>query len=56
MWAELFLDNRDNLIEELDFYITELQKYRTAIYENDGKTLRDLLQEGRERKKEVDGR
>ena len=56
MWAELFLDNRDNLLKELDFYIAELQKYRDAIAENDGETLRRLLEEGRQRKQEVDGR
>ena len=32
------------------------KKYRKAISNNDEETLRALLQEGRQRKKEVDGR
>ncbi len=55
MWAELFLENRENLLEELDFYIGSLSSYRDAIAEQDEETLRALLDEGRKRKKEIDG-
>lgn len=56
MWAELFLENGDNLIKELDFLIDRLGEYRKAIDENDYDTLVRILDEGRMRKKEIDGR
>lgn len=55
MWAELFLDNRENMLYELDTYIKNLQSYRNAIKNNDMDTLVALLDEGRKRKEEVDG-
>ncbi len=55
MWAELFLNNRDNVLSELDFYIDSLTKYRNAIANCDESTLIALLDEGRRRKEEVDG-
>lgn len=55
MWSELFLENGDNLLQELDFYIDSLTQYRDAIAKNDRDTLRALLDEGRNRKKEIDG-
>ncbi len=53
MWAELFLENKDYLIGEIDTLIDELQKYRNAMAENDRNTLCDLLAEGKKRKEEV---
>ena len=55
MWAELFLENRDNLIFELDTYIESLSAYREAIAKGDENTLIHLLDEGKKRKEEVDG-
>ena len=55
MWTELFLDNRDDLIFELDHIIGELEKYKAALEAGDGETLKALLKEGREIKEEVDG-
>lgn len=55
MWAELFLSNRDNILTELDIYIESLQKYQSAIKNNDEKMLISLLDEGKQRKEEVDG-
>ncbi len=56
MWTELFLENGDNLVRELDFIIASLEKYKKAIENSDGQTLTALLEEGRLRKKEIDGR
>lgn len=56
MWTELFLENGDNLINELDFLIDELGKYRAAIARKNAPELERLLDEGRIRKKEIDGR
>ena len=55
MWAELFLNNRDNVLSELDFYIASLQQYRDAVKEQDMDRLVQLLDEGRKRKEQVDG-
>lgn len=54
MWTELFLDNKDNLIFELDNIISELQKYSDALKEDDAVTLCRLLKEGKEMKLKAD--
>ena len=55
MWAELFLENQDYVLEELDFYIQSLCAYRESIANRDISTLVTLLEEGKRRKEEVDG-
>lgn len=55
MWAELFLSNRENILQELSTYIDSLKAYQDAITENDEDTLIRLLDEGRRKKEEVDG-
>ena len=55
MWADLFINNKDNLLRELDFLISSLSKYRDALDEEDFPALRDLLLEGKKAKEEVDG-
>lgn len=55
MWAELFLENKENLIFELDTYIESLSAYRKALAEEDEEALISLLEEGKKRKEEVDG-
>ena len=56
MWSELFLENRDHMLRELDGLMDCLMQYRAAIAENDGEALTQLLEEGKKRKEEVDGR
>ena len=55
MWAELFLENRDNVLFELDYYIDSLRQYQQAIRDKDMEKLVGLLDEGKKRKEEVDG-
>ena len=55
MWAELFLENKENVLFELDYYINSLNKYRDAISAEDRDILVSLLEEGKRRKEEVDG-
>lgn len=55
MWAELFLANKENILKELDVYIHSLCQYRDAIVREDEAQLVQLLEDGRRRKKEVDG-
>lgn len=56
MWAELFLENQDNLLKEIDCLIDNLNEYRNAIADKDQKRLIRILDEGRKIKAEVDGR
>lgn len=55
MWAELFAENKENILFELDYYINSLTAYRDAIASNDLQLLTQLLEEGKKRKEEVDG-
>lgn len=55
MWTELFLENRANLLFELDTYIQSLTQYRDALANQDEDTLYRLLDDGKKRKEEVDG-
>lgn len=55
MWAELFLENREYVLKELDTLLTALAAYRDAVARADQDTLTALLTEGKRRKEEVDG-
>lgn len=55
MWAELFIENKEALLFELDCLQASLQKYRDALAAEDFEALRALLDEGRRIKEEVDG-
>lgn len=55
MWAELFLSNREHVINELTFYMESLEQYKAALMNQDEEKLIALLDEGRKRKEEVDG-
>ena len=55
MWTELFLENGENLIKEIDTLTDNLKKYRDAISRGDRDALCALLDEGRRIKEEIDG-
>ena len=55
MWAELFLSNKENILNELSLYINNLQQYQIALQNEDEAYLIKLLDDGRKRKEEVDG-
>lgn len=55
MWTELFLENREPLLYELDTIIQSLTQYREALANGDGERLEQLLEEGKRRKEAVDG-
>ena len=54
MWTELFLDNRDSLLTEVDGIIRRLTEYRDALSEGNRDMLFRLLREGRECKEGID--
>ena len=55
MWTELFLENKEPLLYELDHIIASLSEYKVAIENDDANTLRQLLKDGRLAKEKVDG-
>ena len=56
MWAELFLENKENLLFELNCLSSSLAAYKEALEKDDKEALVRLLEEGTKRKEEVDGR
>ena len=54
MWTELFLENKEHLLSELDLLIASLAEYRDAIVADDAETLCRLLRDGRIAKEETE--
>ncbi len=54
MWTELFLENKENLITEIDGLIDNLSKYKTSLQNNDADELKELLKNGRILKEEIE--
>lgn len=55
MWTDLLMENGDNLVRELDCFMSSLQEYRDAIAGKDSEKLCRLLADGRKIKEKVDG-
>lgn len=55
MWTELFLENRENLIFEIDTIIENLTEYSKALKEDNAQELEKLLRDGRICKEQIDG-
>lgn len=56
MWAELFLENRENICREIDTIVDELKKYSDAIKANDKDELEKLLADGVAKKLSAENR
>lgn len=54
MWAELFLENKDNLLNEIETIIGHMKEYAIAMETDDSAKLQELLKIGRERKEAID--
>jgi len=54
MWTELFMENREHLMHELDLLLSSLEEYRQALESGDSDKMKHLLYEGRRLKEEVD--
>lgn len=52
MWTDLFMQNRENLIYELDILIDNLQKYSEALRNSDSEAMLALIAEGRQLKED----
>lgn len=55
MWSELFLENKQPLLFEIDHIINSLTEYRDAIAGDKKQELTELLRDGRIAKEKVDG-
>ncbi len=55
MWSELFLDNRTNLLAELNGLIGHLNEYRDVLERSDAAGLTALLAKGRRIKERMNG-
>ncbi len=56
MWAELFMDDADNLVKEIDALRAHLGAYADALREGDRDRLQELLAEGDRAKRKAEGR
>lgn len=54
MWTELFFDNREALLPEVEGLVQRLSEYRDALRDNDRERMRALLREGREVKESLE--
>lgn len=54
MWTELFFDNRDALLPEINGLIDRLAAYRDALATEDHQAMKQLLREGREIKEALE--
>lgn len=53
LWSELFLENRDPLLQEMDTLMEHLSQLRSAIADGDREAVAALLQRGRKIKEEL---
>lgn len=54
MWTELFLENKDNLIFEIDTLIKNLEQYSDALKTDNAEMLEELLVDGTQKKERAD--
>jgi len=54
MWTELFMENKEHLLHELDILMASLEEYRQALLTEDFDKMKALLYDGKRLKEEVD--
>lgn len=55
MWTELFLENQDALVREIDTLVEELAAFAYVIRRGDRENLRNMLRRARKIKETIDG-
>ncbi|MCR5151261.1 MAG: prephenate dehydrogenase [Clostridiales bacterium] len=50
MWSELFLLNKEKLLSNIDVFMAELQKLRTAVKDDDVDTMRKMMRMSSDRR------
>ncbi|MFI3174355.1 MAG: prephenate dehydrogenase [Bacillota bacterium] len=54
MWSELFLENKEFLVDEIDILISRLTEYRDAIKDEKVDELKKMLKDGKEKRLAID--
>ena len=54
MWSELFLENKEALIEMIETFEKELKHTKTLIQDKDQETLKKYLKDAKEKRKNFD--
>lgn len=53
LWSELFIGNKDNLIESIDNFINEINYIKSALVESDEKRLKELFIKSSKRREKL---
>ena len=53
MWTQLFIDNKEPLVREIDDLVSNLMKFKYSIVNEDENELRTLMQKGNKIKEEI---
>ncbi|MGN1202033.1 MAG: prephenate dehydrogenase [Eubacterium sp.] len=53
MWTELFLDNKEPLVREIDDLVSNLLEFRSSIESGNAQKLHDLMEKGNKIKEEI---
>lgn len=53
MWTELFIDNKEPLVREIDDLVSNLMKFKYNIINGDSQALHDLMEQGNRIKEEI---
>ena len=53
LWSEIFIENRDYLLEEINIFINEMHKMKNALENNDDKKLKELFLSSTKIRKEM---
>lgn len=43
MWSELFLDNKETLLSQIDLFMDEMKKMREALDKGDVETMKSMM-------------
>ena len=54
MWAQLFLENKEFLLEQMEIFKEQLETYQQVLADGDVEGLKKLLREGREIKTQIE--
>jgi prephenate dehydrogenase len=55
MWTELFFENKEPLLNEIESIIASLSEYRDALKNDDRAKMQSILRDGRIAKEIIDG-
>ncbi|ACL69792.1 prephenate dehydrogenase [Halothermothrix orenii] len=54
MWVDIFISNRDNILKQIDLFMTEFNKIKVSLRNNDEEVLYRFMKSGRQRRKDLE--